>query len=196
MACSWAAPSDAVRFRGQAPGGSRCPAWRSLFQSPFVHLRPMANGKMVTPSARPVSVCATQHFAIVLARQIGVRVSWMDRSGCISLMKVRVGDGWSSRVGRAVARATPRARHRLMRLAGLTPTYRLMASRWLYRRDSMATMPSMHRHAGTDSAGCGGRYKMVSNARPCCSVEEAYTRIVYRTDCAVTEHPRPTSHHS
>ena len=178
MACSWAAPSDAVRFRGQAPGGSRCPAWRSLFQSPFVHLRPMANGKMVTPSARPVSVCATQHFTIVLARQIGVRVSWMDRSGCISLMKVRVGDGWSSRVGRAVARATPRARHRLMRLAGLTPTYRAWRSRWLYARN-IHIIPSVQRHDATLSAGrCAqGIYSNVLSLSAS-KVEHPFTLII------------------
>jgi hypothetical protein len=35
----------------------------------------------VAPSGKRVPVCATQHFTIVLARQLGVLVSWMDGVG-------------------------------------------------------------------------------------------------------------------
>ena len=56
-----------------------------IFNLGLFNLRPMANGNMVTPSGKRVSVCATQHFTIVLARQIGVLVSWVEESGSISL---------------------------------------------------------------------------------------------------------------
>jgi hypothetical protein len=35
----------------------------------------------VAPSGKRVPVCATQHFTIVLARQLGVLVSWVDGVG-------------------------------------------------------------------------------------------------------------------
>jgi hypothetical protein len=46
--------------------------------------------EQVTRPGKRVSVCATQHFTIVLARQIGVLVSWMERSGLVGSSRRRL----------------------------------------------------------------------------------------------------------
>jgi hypothetical protein len=63
--------------------------WRSALEIPFsisvCSICGHGEWEHVTPSGKRVSVCATQHFTIVLARQIGVLVSWVEESGSISL---------------------------------------------------------------------------------------------------------------
>jgi len=59
--------------------------WRSTMEipTPISVCSICAHGEWehVTPSGKRVPVCATQHFTIVLARQLGVLVSWMDGVG-------------------------------------------------------------------------------------------------------------------
>lgn len=60
-----------------------------------------------------------------------------------------------------------------------------MASRWLYRQDSRATVPSVQRHAGSVSAGSAGGHIRCRAMR---SVGKEEARCIHRSDGAVTEH--------
>ena len=89
--------------------------------------------------------CSVPLWAWLCGRCLAVYSEYdRQRAGCLAFLK------------------QPRARHRLMRRRGLTPTYRAWRSRWLYARN-MNIIPSVQRHDGTLSAA-GARRAIYNNA--------------------------------